>query len=79
VEERLYDKAEAAEYLKISPNTLDRLMAAKKITFTKIGDSRTNRVIFQHSDLKEFLAREKKWTIRDSRKEILRLIPKEEK
>jgi len=75
VAEKIYSKDEAAEYLKISLNTLDRLIAAKKITFSKIGGEKSCRVLFEHADLKAFLAREKKWTIRDSVKEILKLIP----
>ncbi len=79
MEEKLFSREEAAEYLNISKNTLGRLMQAKKITYTKIGEGQTARVIFQHSDLKEFLQRERKWMIRDSRKEILRLIPADAK
>ncbi len=79
MEDKIYTKDETWAYLKISPGTLDRLMAAKKITFTKIGEGRTSRVIFTASDLKEFLARGKKFAIRDSSKEILRLIPPDAK
>lgn len=75
MEDKIYTKDEAWAYLKISPGTGDRLMAGKKITFSKIGEGRTSRVIFTASDLKEFLARQKKWTVRDSVKEILKLIP----
>jgi hypothetical protein len=75
VEDKIYTKDEAWAYLKISPGTGDRLMSAKKITFTKIGDARTNRVIFTQSDLNDFLARCKKPVIRDSVKEIMKLIP----
>jgi len=78
-EEKLYDKKEAADYLKISVPGLENLMRNKKISFSKIGDPVQGRVVFTHSDLKAVLAQSKKWTVRDSSAEILRLIPKEEK
>lgn len=75
MEDKLYSKTEAAEYLRISLTTLDRLIAAKKITFSKIGGEKSNRVIFEPSDLKIFLASGKVPVIRDSTKQIKALIP----
>lgn len=74
-EEKLYDKKAAADYLKISVPGLENLMRNKKISFSKIGDPVQGRVVFMHSDLKAVLLQSKKFTIRDSSKEILRSIP----
>jgi hypothetical protein len=45
------NKHEAAELLNVSVRTLDNLMAAGKVTFTKNGDSKFAPVSFTHADL----------------------------
>lgn len=46
---------EAAEFLRISRSTLDRLAAAGEIVFSKLGDSQTSKVLYKRADLEAYV------------------------
>ncbi len=52
----LLDKSEAAEFLHISPRTLDAYMRQRRIPFYKLGRRRNAVVRFKRADLEATLA-----------------------
>ena len=51
----LLDKAEAAEFLHISPRTLDAYMRQRRIPYYKLGRGRNAVVRFKRADLEAIL------------------------
>ncbi len=53
--DRMYSKSEAATYLGISESTLDRRRLTGDIKALKHGHSKTSRVVFDKTDLDQYL------------------------
>ena len=52
-----FTRAEAAEYLGLGLRTLDRLVAARLVGFTKLGPHRRSPIRFDRAALDDYLAR----------------------
>jgi excisionase family DNA binding protein len=50
-------RKEAAEYLRISVRTLDKLAKEGEIPYSKLGDGIRARVVYQHKDLDAYVER----------------------
>ena len=50
-----YTRAEAAEYLRISPSKLDRLTAEGRLRRAKLGDSTGSAVLYRKVDLDAYV------------------------
>jgi len=55
IDEVVLNKREAAQFLKISPRTLDIWIMQRKISFIKYGLSKTSAIRFRKADLLDFL------------------------
>jgi excisionase family DNA binding protein len=52
-------RREAAEYLRISVRTLDKLAKERKVSCSKLGDGLRARVVYQRRELDAYLERMK--------------------